>query len=312
MTRALSDTRPLVTVIIPHRNTPEHLVSTLASLARDAVGIALEVIVVDNGSTLGRRPARPSRDTESVICNQTNRGFAVACNQGAAAARGELLFFLNSDAEPLGGCLAALVAALAADPGLAAVAAVERLALDGEAASPARRFLGAFDQAFGLSGLPWLRHARDRLALPARAVADAPWVTAAAMLVRTSVFDAVGGFDEGFFFYEEDEDFCWRVRRRGWRLGVCREAVVRHRGGGSVRAAGGWPALTLYAGQLRFIRRRAGRVASFAYRASVAAVATAKVLVRPITRSQSTNRPPLPSLLRLLCIPAAKVSTTGA
>ena len=304
-------TRPLVTVVIPYCNTPDRLASSLDSVAKECVECTCEVIVVDNGSTIGCLPRATQRGGVKILRNATNLGFATACNQGAAAAEGSFLFFLNSDAELLGGCLPALLAALDADAGLAATAALETWP-EGGVVSPGRRFLGAFDQALGLSGIPWLRHARDPMTPPTSGVAEAPWVKAAALLIRASAFHAVGGFDEGFFFYEEDEDFCWRLRRRGWRVGVSSDAVVRHAGGGSATSAGDWPLLSLYAGQLRFVRRRMGMAASLAYRISVAAVASCKALARPIDAAASTRRSTLRPLLRLLWLPGAKVSTTGA
>ncbi len=242
MTEATSDRlalRTSVTVIIPHRNTPRDLASCLDAIPRAAVARA-EIIVVDNGSSPDRRPVATPRARVEIVRNATNRGFAAACNQAAIRARGDLLLFLNSDAELMPDSLEVLVSALERAPELAAVGAVEQPP-SGPPASPARRFLGPLDHAAGLSGIPFLRCARDSLRVPAANVVEAPWLRASALLVRASVFRAVGGFDEGFFFYEEDEDLCWRLRRRGHRVAVCRDAVVRHVGGLSVSAAGAWP-----------------------------------------------------------------------
>jgi len=306
--RALS----LVSVVIPHWNTPERLAACLDSLACEGREFGMEVIVVDNGSAPGRAPRAPfTPAATTLIRNDRNLGFAVACNQGAATAAGEFLMFLNSDAELLAGALRALVASLEREPSFAAIAALE-LGSHGELGSPGRRFLGPLDQALGLCGLPRARPARRPCRAPDRGVGETPWVRAAAVLVRASAFRSVGGFDEGYFFYEEDEDLCWRLRRRGWRVGVAAEAIVRHDGGASARGAGEWPALSLYAGQLRFVRRRGGTLAAAVYRLSVGMAAMAKALIVATPPVDGSHRPSLSSLLRLLWLPATTVFTTGA
>jgi GT2 family glycosyltransferase len=306
MTGATSDRpalRARITVIVPHRNTPRELAACLAAIPR-AVAASAEIIVVDNGSSSDRLPVTTPRALVEIVRNATNRGFAAACNQAVIRARGDLLLFLNSDAELMPDSLEALVSVLERAPELAAVGAVEQPP-SGPLASPARRFLGPLDHAAGISGIPFLRCARDSLPVPTANVVEAPWLRASALLVRARVFRAVGGFDEGFFFYEEDEDLCWRLRRRGHRVAVCRDAVVRHVGGLSVSAEGAWPWLSLHRSQLRFVSRRAGRGAVWLYRLSVSLVASAKAIARP------SARPRLLSLLRHLWLPATKASTTA-
>jgi len=63
------------------------------------------------------------------------------------------------------------------------------------------------------------------------------WVSGSCLLARRSVLEAVGGFDEGFFLYEEDADLCRRVRAAGWRVVFTPAAVVRHRLGQSMGKA---------------------------------------------------------------------------
>jgi GT2 family glycosyltransferase len=297
-----------VSAVIPYRDTPAELARCLETLVREPTGICGQIIVVDNASATPFVPSGLLAERVTVVRNERNRGFAASCNQGAAKAAGDLLFFLNSDAELLAGSLAALVAALDRAPELAAVAPQE-LRGDGKLVSPARRFLGPFDQALGLCSLPPGRPARSPLTPPARGVGEAPWVSAAGLLVRSSAFHALGGFDEGFFFYEEDEDLCWRLRRRGWRVAVSADAIVRHEGGASTKLEGRWPALALYAGQLRFVRRRGGVAAGVAYRLGVGAVAVLKSLMPARSSAAARPRPTFLSLLRLLWLSQTTVST---
>jgi GT2 family glycosyltransferase len=84
-----------------------------------------------------------------------------------------------------------------------------------------------------------------------------PWYTAACVLVRTMAFRGVGGFDEGFFMYYEDVDFCIRLQRAGWRLTLEPRAVVHHRGG--LAAAGRGADEAYRRSQLRFYRKHRPR-----------------------------------------------------
>jgi GT2 family glycosyltransferase/glycosyltransferase involved in cell wall biosynthesis len=64
---------------------------------------------------------------------------------------------------------------------------------------------------------------------------ECDWVDGAAMLVRSEVFRGVGLFDERFFLYFEETEFCLRSQRAGWRVGVVRDAVVEQSPGGAAR-----------------------------------------------------------------------------
>jgi GT2 family glycosyltransferase len=64
------------------------------------------------------------------------------------------------------------------------------------------------------------------------------WVLGAALLVRRSAFDDVGGFDPGYFLYSEETDLCLRLRERGWGVVSCGDAVVAHLASASTAGAG--------------------------------------------------------------------------
>ena len=285
MTASRSDCgRPRVSVVIVHWNTPRALAATLASIAPGAGGVPCETIVVDNASH-----AEPPRAVDlcgaRLVRNSSNRGFAAAANQGARLARGDLLLFLNSDARLHPGALRALVACVDGDPSIAAVAPVivDRA---GRRRSPAMRFLGPASHALGLLGI---RHHRYPTADTPGGMQRADWVTGAVMLVRRSVFAAIGGFDEGFFFYEEDEDLCWRLRRRGHQVAVVGWAEAEHRGGESVARAASWPREQLYRGHVRFVRRRGGAGAAVLCRLCLTVVLLAKRAVRMFGRQASAD-----------------------
>jgi len=301
---------PLVSVVVPYWNTPELVRECLASIEAGLTGVDHEVIVVDNGSNVGRR-LDPVADAR-MLHNAENLGFAAAANRAARIARGRFVLFLNSDVRLSAGAVARLVDDLRADPGLAAVAPVA-IGRSGERRFPALRYLTPLAQARALFGLGGRFACEPR----ARAVVNVDWARASTLLVRKRPFDELCGFDEGYFFYEEDEDLCWRLTRRGWRVAVDTRVEVDDPGGGTTRIAGRWPQVALYDGQLRFVRRRCGRAGVLAYRLAVTAAVAAKLLVPTAARRRGRRdragvRASVSEVLGALWRSQATVSTTTA
>lgn len=177
------------------------------------------VILVDNASDDHEGTARLARQAGArLIRNTENRGFGVACNIGAAEARTEFLLFLNPDASLEEGCLAALEGAMDRFPRASAMNP-RILSADGGAYFKRRSVL-----------LPRREHmphgwpAMDR---------EVTVLSGAALMVRRTDFEAVGGFDPKIFLYHEDDDLSLRLRAERGPLMFVREAAVRHRGGQS-------------------------------------------------------------------------------
>jgi N-acetylglucosaminyl-diphospho-decaprenol L-rhamnosyltransferase len=224
-------------VVIVTANT---LAMTLECLNTLPVGSA-DVVVVDNGSTDGTAGAiaRQLPDVQ-VIALPEGVGFAEACNVGAAHTSAALLLFLNSDIATRPGAIDALVSALDEHP--TAVAAGGRLVDPGtdntQAAYRPRTFPSATSLAMQLVGLAraWpsnpvtRRHLGGHL--PEDRTSDVDQPAGACLLVRRDAFEAIGGFDEGYWFWFEDVDLARRLRRLGTLLYVP-VAVFEHRGGAS-------------------------------------------------------------------------------
>lgn len=266
-----------LSIVIPHWNTPDLLSRCVDAVSAACCRLRSETWVIDNGSNPESQPSAGVRDVANMVSNSRNLGFAAACNQGARLARGRYVLFLNSDAVVDEHCLDRLVSALDSDPCLAAVGPTVRCAGHGMSAvvSPARRWLGPWTQAVASLGIGGARRFGP---VRSAGVQRAAWVEAAALLVHAARFRGLGGFDEGFFFYEEDEDFCWRAGRRGYGIGVCSDAVIEHRGGASTALAGTWPARELAAAQSRFVERRCGRSSRLVHDLAVRAVRGVKRL----------------------------------
>lgn len=207
----------------------------------------VEVVVVDNASDdITRTIVAELESAEpmlSVVLNDDNRGFAAACNQGAARAQGDALLFLNPDAFVATDTVRQLRTLLGASPsiGLLGCTVVDGR---GRPQGPQRRreptWRRSLSSLLGLARLeqrwPAFEGIEERAPLPAGSgpvVVDA--VNGALMLVPRPVFERVGGFDEAFQLHAEDLDLCRRIRDAGCDVAMAPGVAVTHVGGVSSR-----------------------------------------------------------------------------
>ena len=209
-------------IIIPVFNKLDLTRQCLTTLASATTMPEYEVIVVDNASTDGTAEflAELGGDVQ-VIRNPENYGFAVASNQGAKAARGEFLLFLNNDTIPTEGWLNALVDEVERHPDVAVVGS-KLLYEDGTIQHAGV----AFSRIVFLPYHIYRQFPADSPMVNRRR--EFQCVTGACMLVRREVFEQVGGFDEGFKNGFEDVDLCMKIREQGWHIIYRPDSVVYH------------------------------------------------------------------------------------
>jgi len=242
----------VISVVIPTFNT-----AALTLAACRSVLDASEVIVVDDASTDGTAEllAREVPDLR-VIRLPSNVRFAGAANAGIAAARGEIVMLLNSDARAEPGALDAIRSAFSADPRLG-IAGAQLINIDGSPQWSGGR----------LPTLAWLTVLAGGFArfLPRRRAssnANVDWVSGAAMAFRREVWDSIGPLREHYRFYAQDLDFCARAGDAGWDVRIVDDARVVHAGGATVREWRGVaqdPAM-LWLDLLTWSREHRGRV----------------------------------------------------
>lgn len=191
--------------------------SAVLSSALESIPDGHEVIVVDNASSDESARIAETHGAR-VIRLDRNLGFGTACNRGAEAATHDRLLFLNPDARPDAGALDVLGAAFDRYPEAAGFNP-RLLEADGSQVFATRNIL-----------LP-----RPYLVRPGLPTADRPVIklTGAALAVRRSAFEAVGGFDEKMFLYYEDDELSARLVKGGYVLYYVHDAVVRHSPGKS-------------------------------------------------------------------------------
>jgi N-acetylglucosaminyl-diphospho-decaprenol L-rhamnosyltransferase len=226
---------PRLSVVIVNWNTAALTLDCLRSLLQPALAIEFDVTVVDNGSTDDSVVRISSAFPElRVIRNAGNRGFAAANNQGIAASAGRYVLLLNSDTRIPRDALERLVSFMDAQAGVAACA--PRLLRSDGSVQP---------YAFGGDPTPLYLTKRRLYALFGRALHDwgeghtleVDWVSGACLMARREAIERVGGLDESMFMYFEDNDWCLRFRRAGWKVVYFPEASIVHLGGGSAAAS---------------------------------------------------------------------------
>jgi GT2 family glycosyltransferase len=225
-------------VAIVNWNTRDLLRQCLTSVLVDA---PIEVVVVDTGSSDGSAEmVRREFPTVRLVTLPHNPGYGAGGNAGVRSSSAEYVLVLNSDTMVAAGALFALTAILDAEPKVA-VAGPRVLNVDGSPQrsfypfpSPAARFFVHEPLATLASFVPSLRERYVpgwRQAVRRRV----PWVLGAALAIRRTAFEEVGGFDESFGMYFEEVDLCWRLRARGWVTLFAPVADVVHVGGASTR-----------------------------------------------------------------------------
>ena len=227
--------RPLDVIIVSY-NTRADTLACLASVFAHPPRDLHTVLVVDNASSDGTVEAiRGPWPAAKVVALERNVGFAAANNVGFRETTAPLVLLLNSDTTVPAGAIDTLVDRLDAT---GVVAAGPRLVND--AGRPEVSFGRMLTPAVEAGQLLRGRVARSRAAWARRrterhvsAEREVDWVSGACLLVRRDAALAAGLFDERFFLYEEDVDFCAALRAHGGRVLFTPRATVEHRGGRS-------------------------------------------------------------------------------
>jgi GT2 family glycosyltransferase len=279
--------RRSVHVIIVNWNAGAHVVECLnsfAAVADDAVRLS-RVTLVDNASTDGSLEAiakmRCSFALE-IIRNKENRGFAAACNQGAAGSTADYLLFLNPDTM-LRRYSLEVPAQFLDDPANKTVGIVGIQLVDvagNVTRNCARRptLISILGHSLGLHRLmPSLfpPHFLEEWAHDRTRVVDQ--VMGAYYFVRRSLFATIRGFDERYFVYFEDLDFALQAAELGWTTVYLANARAYHHGHGTTRAVRDRSLFYFWRSRILFCRKHFGMGGAFM-------VTVSTLLLEPISR----------------------------
>ena len=233
---------PDLSVIIVNWNAKELLAACLESLFADREGVTMELFVVDNASSDGSvEMVQRGFPAAILIANTENLGFARAANQAIRRSRGRYILLLNPDTLVVKHALARMVRFLDHQPLVGALGA-KILTPNGDIDfRGGRRFptplTEFFDQAtfskifptsriFGRYLMGYWDHNDSR---------EVDLLSGACIMVRRETIEEVGPLDEEFFLYGEDVEWCYRIKRAGWKIFYYAEAQIIHLGGGSTK-----------------------------------------------------------------------------
>src|ERR1700741_3484787 len=281
--------RPCVSVVMVVYMTGEALEQSVACVLSDP--LVDEFVIVDNGSTPGdaarvRNLAQPDARV-TLLSGQGNVGFARGANLGARTARGEVLVFLNPDAFLQPGCTAELAREIEHRPTPCIVGGRVQNTDRTEQRGARRGDITPMSALVSLSRLadrvPALRNyeVHWECDAPPEQPAVVPTISGACFCMRREDFDAVDGFDEGYFLHVEDVDLCWRVRQQGGAVIFHPKAEVIHLG----RTSQTSPLRVEYhkgVGLARYFRKRAVGVGQRLVAWALSPVIVCTAVARPV------------------------------
>jgi N-acetylglucosaminyl-diphospho-decaprenol L-rhamnosyltransferase len=252
-----------ISLIIVNYNTNQLLLGYLNTFVEDVGEIPLEIWVVDNASTDESLDKIKSYFPDvHLITNDTNQGYAKANNQILAQANGEIFILLNPDTIVRPGALNEFLRTFESD-GDIGVIGPQVLNPNGSIQPSCGKFASVWTeflfQSFLFKIVPspfplgrevhWLQQGQYKNKH------EVDWVTGACLAIRKEVIDKIGLLDEAFFMYGEDMDWCWRVKKVGYK--VCYQPaakIVHYSRQASSQDFKAW--IRRYTkGQLRFIEK---------------------------------------------------------
>ncbi len=192
------------------------------------------VVLADNGSTDGAPERAALRTGVTLLRTGGNLGYGRAVNRALPQAPGGWVVVANPDVTWEPGALDTLLEAVARWP-RAGTLGPSILSPDGTL-YPSARLLPSLGRGIGHAVFgwwwpsnPWTAAYRRERGAPTEGPVG--WLSGSCLLVRREAFDAVGGFDPGYFMYFEDLDLCERIGRAGWQNVYVPAAAVNHDGG---------------------------------------------------------------------------------
>ena len=231
-----------LSIIIVNYNVREFLDNALVSILKAASGLEHEIFVVDNASDDGSvELVRSKFPSVKLIVNDRNLGFARANNIALRQATGRCLLLINPDTIVQENTFQVLVDFFSKNPDVG-MAGCKILNPDGTLQVACRRSfptpMTAFTKIIGLSSLfPNSRmFSRYNLTyLNPEETYEVDAISGSFMMVRREVYETVGGFDEQFFMYGEDLDWCYRIQKAGWKVFYVHSTQIIHYKGESTK-----------------------------------------------------------------------------
>jgi N-acetylglucosaminyl-diphospho-decaprenol L-rhamnosyltransferase len=269
-----------LSIVVVSYNTHALLERCLSAVSASARGLQHEIVVVDNASDDGSPDLVETAFPDAIVIrNADNRGFAAAVNQGVLASSGRYVLLLNSDATVDADTVPALLGRLDQTPRAAAAG--------GMLLHPDGTFQGSYADFPTLTSETLLATGLSRWLLPptfpsypadsSQDLRTVDWVCGALVMLRRAALDDVGPFDEAFFMYAEEVDWCYRARQRGWSILYVPEARALHHVGASYGRAPVRRRKQIYRSKWLYFRKHRGWPQATAFLVAVQAASIIKL-----------------------------------
>ena len=254
--RMVEHARLPISVVIVSYNSRKLLSACLASIESEPCS---ELIVIDNASSDGSdKIVRQDFPWVKLMQSKQNDGYGAAANLAIASCSSKYVLLLNCDTWLQPGTLQALCDYLDQHP---QVAIVGPALANPDGTRQASCFPFPTPLQILLKETSLSKLLPDDLAKGSpdstRAV---PWVLGAALAIRCSAFESVGGFDRSFFMYYEEVDLCYRLSKSGWQTHFTPAATVTHIGGASTKHQRTAMAIHLYKSLCYFYQQHYSRM----------------------------------------------------
>lgn len=248
-----------LSIIIVNWNTKEFLLPCLRSIFEGGQGRGWEVIVVDNSSQDGSgEEVRKTLPSTHLIENERNFGFAKAANQGLQEGSGRYVLLLNPDTRMKNGAIEQLVSFMdgCSDAG---AAGAQLLNGDGSKQNSIANFPSLATELLNKRLLRWLFPKK----FPGKErnyskPVEVDSVIGACMMVRRVALEQVGLLDEDYFLFLEETDWCYRMKRAGWKIYHVPQAEVYHFQGKSAETARKRAKIEFYQSRYHFFKKNRG------------------------------------------------------
>ncbi len=248
-----------LSIIIVNWNTKNLLLQCLESVYQTIKRIEMEVFVVDNGSIDGSVVAAKERFPEvKFIQNEINLGFAMANNQALRLAKGRYLLLLNPDTQVKKGAIERLISFMDAHSE-AGGAGAQLLNSDESKQNSIANFPSLATELLNKSLLRWLfpkAFPGKERNYPEPIEVDS--VIGACMIIRRDAIEQVGLLDEDYFLFLEETDWCYRMKRAGWKIYHVPQAEIYHFQGKGVEIEKKKARVEYYRSRYHFFKKNRG------------------------------------------------------
>ncbi len=233
MVKFIVDKNPILSIIYVYYNCPDEILDSIKSIKSATGNLSTEIIIVQNFSTIPLPKSIKQNKGIRIIINKENKGYGAGLNQGAEIAQGKYLLLLNPDTVFLENSIKSMVEKMEKD---ASIGVLGPQLLDGnrkiQIVGNGMPFVPQAFFAFTFLNKLFPKNKMSaRYFLPdfdRKKEKDIPVICGACMVIKKSLFKKIGGFDERFFLYFEESDFCYRVKKAGKRVLYWPSAKVLH------------------------------------------------------------------------------------